>query len=305
MPAPETEAFSIRGVIGSGMPYCIPSIDVSNYVYVNPMTLDQASSLYYNLYSVNIPAASLVYEIHITDNPDTDPPDETYDEVMDWTVISAPVPPDYEGDPVPPTVPFVEGIIQQEESGYRDVGSYDFDTYRYEPVEPKDRSCLPNRAFASRTKIAAYDQLTSVYAGINILPFSKLYDGVVTDEANHIGYGFSMGIIQMHCGIFGLEASGVAYGNYAEDGDWEIDPDPSNFFPYPNWWSQFGPYYGDWLTGSAIPDEVDDVEIDGIPFVQAQWTGREGNFGTNEFVDLTWKVTPLPTTDVFEFYTYP
>jgi len=288
MPAPKTEPFSSRVLFGSGMPFCIPRIDVSSYVYVNPMTLVQAYNLYWNLYSVNIPADSLVFEVN-----------GNYSEVMDWTVISAPVPPDYEGDPVPPTVPFVEGTLQLEEPGYQDIDSYDFSLYQYEPVEPKDRSCLPNRAFAFRTKFATYDQLTSVYAGINILPFAKLYDGVVTDEANHIGYGFRMGIIQMHCGIFALEANGVAYGNYAEDGDWEIDPDPRDFLVYPNWWSEFGPYYGDWLTSGAIPNEVDDVEIDGIPFVQAQWTERDGNFSG------TWTVTPLATTDVFDFYTYP
>lgn len=306
MPAPVAEPFSTRGKIGSGLPFCIPSKDVSNYVYVNPMTLEQATELYWNLYSVNIPAASLVAEVHITDNPDTEDQDETYDEVLDWTVITAPVPPEYDGDPVT-IVPFKEGTIQFEEpSGYREQSNYEFRDYIYDPKEPKDRVCGQS-AFAARAKYLANDFITSVYAEFSPRFFSKLYDGVVTDEANHIGYGFPMGFIQMHCGIAGLESNGVAYGNFAEDGDWEGNPDPENFFSYTNWWSEFGPFYGDWLTSSAIPEEVGDVEIDGIPFVQAQWTGREVefNFTGPPVVTTIWKVTPLPATGVFEFYTYP
>lgn len=306
MPAPEAEPFSTRGQIGSGLPFCIPSLDVSNYVYVNPMTLEQATALYWDFYSVNIPAESIVAEVHVTDDPDTEDQDETYDEVLDWTVITAPVPSEYDGDPVT-IVPFKEGTTQFEQPlVYRDQSSYEFLNYSYDPKEPKGRVC-GEYASASRVKFLANDQITSVYAKFSLPFFYKLYGGVVTNEANHIGYGFPMGMIEMHCGVNGLEANGVAYGNFAEDGDWEADTDPENFFPYTDWWSEFGPFYGDWLTSSAIPEEVGDVTIDGIPLVEAQWTGREANFNSTNppVVTTIWKVTPLETTGVFEFYTYP
>jgi hypothetical protein len=230
MPAPVVEPFSTRGKIGSALPFCIPSADVSNYVYVNPMTLEQATELYWNLYSVNIPAESLVAEVHVTDDPDSPQTDETYDEVLDWTVITAPVPDDYDGDPVT-IVPFKEGTLQFEQSLiYRDQSLYEFQGYYgYYPEEPKDRVCGQS-AFATRKKLLANDFITSVHAEFSLPFFYKLYDGVVTDEANHIGYGFPMGFIEMHCGIVGLESNGVAYGNFAEDGDWEADTsDPGNF----------------------------------------------------------------------------
>jgi hypothetical protein len=105
----------------------------------------------------------------------------------------------------------------------------------------------------------------------------------------------------MHSGVAGLDANGVAYGNYAEDGDWE--PEPNNFTPYPNWWAEFGPFYGDWLISEAQPDNVTNVNIDGFPFVAAYWTGRDGQFSTQD-VSVTWTASGLPSSGAFNFYNY-
>lgn len=273
------------------------------------MTLDQASYLYWNLYSVNIPAQSIRFELHIFDNPDTEDTDETNDEVVHWDVISAL--PSAGEDPPSTVIPFVLGTIHFEETV---IGS-DPITYTivnnsdYENIEPRFRVC--DGVGAYRIKYALGNTY-SVSADIRIPPqLYKMYDGDVDDESNHIGYGYPMGVIKLSAGINAFDVNEVSYGNFAEDNDWEPAPfDPYNFFPYPDWWSEFGGWSGDWLVNVAIPDVVedgDDITIDGIPFVRAQWQEREPVATPDAVPNFTqlWKVTPLPETGVFDFYTYP
>ena len=110
----------------------------------------------------------------------------------------------------------------------------------------------------------------------------------------------------MHSGVEGLDANGVAYGNFAEDGDWESD---GGLFPYPNWWAEFGPFYGarreriGLPTIQAQPDNVTTVSIDGFPFVAAYWQGRDADL-SGELSQITWTATGLPHSGSFNFYNY-
>ena len=48
---PETEKFTALGM-GNGLPYCMERVDVSDFTHVAPMTLTQATHVYYNIYSM-------------------------------------------------------------------------------------------------------------------------------------------------------------------------------------------------------------------------------------------------------------
>ena len=55
---PEADKFSTFGLF-NGFPFCsIRKLDVSSYEYVAPLTLDQVSQIYYNLYSIKMGAFS-------------------------------------------------------------------------------------------------------------------------------------------------------------------------------------------------------------------------------------------------------
>jgi len=56
MPAPIAQKFMSRGV-GNGFPVCLEKVDVSGFTYTAPMTLAQASKVYWNLYSVTASAS--------------------------------------------------------------------------------------------------------------------------------------------------------------------------------------------------------------------------------------------------------
>ena len=282
-----TESFSQQN-----LPFCIQSLDVSNYKYVEPMTLEQASTLVFNLASINITADILKFKYEST--PPEGSGSEPITEEFDFTQVTYP-----DGEDGWGVDPFKLGTVHsQSSSPDGSVGLYYIDEEEVEPIQRA--ACGP--AFASRT-IYSYRFLGSVYAEVDFGAFAKMYDGDVDDESNHIGYGFPIGALQMHSGVAGLEANGVAYGNFAEDEDWEPDPDPSNYFPYPNWWSQFGPYYGDWLTSEAEPDNVTTVSIDGFPFVASYWAGRDDQFSGDQ-TSVTWTATGLPSSGAFNFYNY-
>ena len=48
---PVAKSFTAEG-LGTGFPFCVPKLDVSGYKYVAPMTLQQASLVFWNLYRV-------------------------------------------------------------------------------------------------------------------------------------------------------------------------------------------------------------------------------------------------------------
>ena len=60
---PEVEPFSTRGKIGSGFPFCIPSVDVSDYYLVAPMTLEQFSHIFWNSFALRATAISDVVSL--------------------------------------------------------------------------------------------------------------------------------------------------------------------------------------------------------------------------------------------------
>lgn len=268
------------------LPFCIQSVDVSNYNYVNPMTLEQASALYFNLSSIDISSSILAYSATTPTNSES------------FSFTDVEYPDGEEGWGVEPFKLSTQHIETKADPSNSAVTTTL--TYSEREVEPIERAaCGP----ASSTRgVYSYLFLGSVYASIELnRQFVKMYDGDTNDESNHIGYGYPIGVIQMHSGLSGLDANGVAYGNYAEDGDWE--PEPDDLFAYPNWWGEFGPFYGDWLISDAQPNNVTNVNIDGFPFVAAYWTGRDSIF-SDENISVTWTASGLPSSGAFNFYNY-
>ena len=51
---PQAEPFSTFSLRGSGFPFCIPRVNVTDYEYVAPLKLEQVSHLFYNLAQVNL-----------------------------------------------------------------------------------------------------------------------------------------------------------------------------------------------------------------------------------------------------------
>lgn len=279
-----TESF-----LQQNLPFCIESLDVSNYVYVEPMTLEQASALVFNLASVEITADILQFQV-VQSPPEGSEAEEETDQFSFTDVV---YPDGEEGWGVDP-FKLSTSHIEQRGNEFTDPSL----VYSEEEVEPRQRAaCGP---VESSRFVYSATFLGSVFALVNFGPFVKMYDGDVDDEANHIGYGFPIGALQMHSGVAGLDANGVAYGNFAEDEDWESD---GGFFSYPNWWAEFGPFYGDWLISPAQPENVTTVSIDGFPFVAAYWQGRDADF-SSELTQATWTATGLPPSGSFNFYNY-
>ncbi len=284
-----TESF-----LQQNLPFCIENMDVSNYAYVEPMTLEQASALVFNLASVEITEDILKLQVVLIPAeavyPDGSEAEETTYELI-FTDVAYP-----DGEEGWGVEPFKLSTIHSEERG---DDYFQYLRYSEEEVEPRQRAaCGP--AESSR-EIHSFTYPGDVFASVNFGPFVKMYDGDVDDEANHIGYGFPIGALQMHSGVEGVDANGVAYGNFAEDGDWESD---GGLFPYPNWWAEFGPFYGNRRERQAQPDNVTTVSIDGFPFVAAYWQGRDADFFAGERTQTTWTATGLPPSGSFNFYNY-
>jgi len=283
-----TESF-----LQQNLPFCPESLDVSNYKYVEPMTLQQASALCFNLASVNIGSDILKHKTVETPSEGSEGEEQT--EEFSFTDVTYP-----DGEEGWGVDPFKISTNHTEQRAGPDGDPSPYLYYEEEEVEPRNRAACG--AKGSSRALYSYKFVGSVFANVGFIEFVKMYDGDVDVESNHIGYGFPISSLQMHSGVAGLDANGVAYGNYAEDEDWEPDPD-SGFFAYPNWWSEFGPYYGDWLISEARPDNVTNVNIDGFPFVAAYWTGRDAQF-TGANLTATWTASGFPSSGAFNFYNY-
>ncbi|MCW8802038.1 MAG: hypothetical protein OQK81_01640 [Candidatus Bathyarchaeota archaeon] len=284
MPISEIDSFVARGSMRNGFPICIPEIDVSNYEFVNAMSIKEASNIFYNLASLDIQVG---LKIEQTFN--------NYDETVEFTEISDP-----NADPSISVNPFKIGTVHTEnahpvydESGIIDV-NYVLDDYsNYQITEPYNKiySCGgQNQPSTYRTKFAS-DQVSSVIVSCNFNQFYRLY----TKESDlspkeYKGYGFAMGAITMFAGITSLNGNQISYGNFANDLDY-VQTSP--WMP-PNWWgAQPGLWLGQSLLSTSAPESVTSITLDfsgslfNADFIQASWTGRDSSF------PATWSVPPL------------
>lgn len=198
-----------KWVDGSG---CLRKIDVSGYDLVSPMTLTQASKMFWNLHKV-AGSASAKYNIG--------QPNEFTETVnMNTCLGMTPWSPD---DP-------------------------DFYILDGAPAtEPKDRAC--NRITITETFNSFYPEETSVYyyqaavpaetpdlsdpaIFILIYPPIRYYSGDVTDEANFTGYGFNAGT-SAFTNVLASSDDGVSYKGYAS----AIQNASSSSFPATGTWA--------------------------------------------------------------------
>lgn len=162
--------------------------------------------------------------------------------------------------------------------------------------EPKDRICGSGGSIFWNVDA----QFADAQARIIDSPIFKLYDGDITVESNHIGYGYEMGFISFAVGLTSGYCNAQLYGSFAETDngdDFSIEPQfpVINFKTWWNWVLDFGTT----VLDNSIPDFCVEETLNGIPILRAEWTGYE------PFEDETWTVSPLPSEDGIEFYTYP
>ena len=194
-----------KWVDGSG---CLRKIDVSGYDLVSPMTLAQASKMFWNLHKV-AGSASGKYNI---------------------------------GQPNE----FTETVNMNTCLGMTPWGSVDPDYYLLDgapATEPKDRVCnriTPTEQFnqgPNPTSVSYYAAavppesigLSDPAIFILIYPPIRYYSGDVTDEANFIGYGFNAGNAAF-TNVLASSDDGVSYKGYAS-----AIQDASSFFPGGTW----------------------------------------------------------------------
>jgi hypothetical protein len=292
-------SFITRGGAKNGFPTCFTELDVSNFEFVNAMSLKQVSNIFYNLEAISIP-------LETPDDPETagdssvpgfqiEQTFNNYDEIVKFIEISDPA-----VDPGVSVVPFSIGTQHFEEanpvyggSGIIDVDYVLTDNSNYEVPEPSEKAHSCNgiiQVNTSRTKMAS-DQISSVRAFYDLNQFYRLYTKESpTSPKVYEGYGFAMGAITMFAGITELNGNQISYGNFANDLDY-VQTSPS--MP-PNWWgAQPGLWLGQSFVAESEPDFVTSVTLDFLgstfsaDFIQASWTGRDSSFPAN------WYVPPL------------
>lgn len=178
---PDATKFESEGV-DNGFAHCLDKIDVSDWTYVRPMTLAQASKLYWNLYgatssaSINDPAVPPNYPgwSESVSNPNMDTRLDTgVDENPSGYQVG-------DREPRMRVCPFVSGYIEERPLPYENV-------VRVEIKQPW---------------------------------ISRLYDGITTDEDNFIGYGCREWFAMAFAGVGYDYTSFVAlYSIGGEDGD--------------------------------------------------------------------------------------
>jgi hypothetical protein len=293
----DTVSFITRGGAKNGLPICIPEIDVSNFEFVNAMSLKQVSNIFYNLEAISIP-------LETPDDPETagdssvpgfqiEQTYNNYDEIVKFSEISDPA-----VDPGVSVVPFSIGTQHFEEAnpvyggfGIIDVDYVLDDSSNYEIAEPYNKTyrCgLQNQPSTYRAKFSS-DQISSVVVSCDFNQFYRLYTKESpTSPKVYEGYGFAMGAITMFAGIIDVNGNQISYGNFAND----LDYKPSSPSAPPNWWSAHPGFLllGQSLVAEAEPDLVTFVTLDflGSPFnadfIQASWTGRDSSFPASWFV---------------------
>jgi hypothetical protein len=161
--------------------------------------------------------------------------------------------------------------------------------------EPKERVC----GFGENIYWNVDGQFANAQARVLDSPIFKLYDGDIDDESNHLGYGYEMGFISFAVGLTSVACNAQLYGSFAETDNGD-DLIQRPYFPitdFTMWWNWVLDM-GTVVTESSLPDSCVEETLNGIPILRAEWTGYEG---TGE----TWAVSPLPSEDGLEFYTYP
>ena len=251
---PVAEPFSTRGKIGTGFPFCFTKVDKTLFTYAVDMTLEQASAFYYNVYSVAHPT------ITAEDANDIDP-------------YTAEIP---EGD-------LLIGTRLIEEAG---AGSDDTIT----PPEPSTHVCSPLTSYHLNF---ASPSVLSVGIRLETPRIVKFYDGDITNEDNHTGWGVE-NVLSIHAGIQAFDVNQIIYRSYGEEIAWA--PDPEDPFPPDSWWWNKG-FNGDYIIASTVPDSVTETTLAGAPILTVAYTGRDSRFADN-----IWTVAE-PTG--VEFYTYP
>lgn len=250
---PVAEPFSTRGKIGTGFPFCFTKIDKTLFTYAVDMTLEQASAFYYNVYSVAHPTITAV-----------DDGNET---------------------PYTATIPagdFLIGTRLIEEEG---AGS---DATITPPPEPSTHVCSPLTSYHQNF---ASPSVVSVGISLTTPQIVKFYDGDITNEDNHTGWGVD-NVLSIHAGIQAFDVNQIIYRSYGEEIAWV--PDPEDPFGQSSWWWDKG-FLGDSFISDAVPDSVTETTLAGVPILKCAYTERDGE-------DNTWTVAE-PTG--VEFYTYP
>lgn len=158
---------------GSG---CLEKLDVSTFDHVAPMTLAQASKMFWNLHKVAGTASAVI-------NAGT-PSEETIslnmDDAIGMTPWSQDDPDSYLLDGAPATEP------KDRACNRITITNPDASFFPEEDFVYYYQAALPNESF-----VPPEDQ--DVYILIITAPPTRYYNGVVTNEANFIGYGFGSG----------------------------------------------------------------------------------------------------------------
>ena len=149
---------------GSG---CLEKLDVSTFAHVAPMTLAQASKMFWNLHKVAGTASDGVTSLNM-------------DDAIGMTPWSLDDPDSYLLDGAPATEP------RDRACNRITITNPDASFFPEEDYVSYYQAALPNSSF-----IAPEDE--DVYILISTEPPIRYYNGVVTNEANFIGYGLGDG----------------------------------------------------------------------------------------------------------------
>lgn len=188
---PEAESFNALGA-GNGFPQwgsfdfdvpepypwingsgCLEKLDVSTFAHVAPMTIAQASKMFWNLHKVAGTASAVI-------NAGT-PSEETIslnmDDAIGMTPWSLDDPDSYLLDGAPATEP------KDRACNRITITNPDASFFPEEDAVSYYQAALPNSSLIP-------PEVEDVYILVYVFPPIRYYDGVVTDEDNFIGYGF-------------------------------------------------------------------------------------------------------------------
>lgn len=242
----------------SGERLCVPWVDVSNYEYVEPITLEQASYLIWRFKEIS---AAPLTAMELSYDGDCNITNQTFVDISSFSNAT----------PSPPSGlqahPLQAGSVQFQDASFSTWSPEEADDIAQLPQSPISRICSTNtyRFATDATNGSVVGVILNGPSGTNRI--YELYDGDKFDDAELLGYGVSMNTFACSTGIHLFDVAQISYGSFALDNDYA--PRPNSFDPL-TWWGT-GVWYGgpEGLTPESVTVSTD---IAGIPLVKAVWT---------------------------------